>query len=165
MALPDLIKSVAPAIASVFGGPIAGAAVEFLANKLGAPEKTVESIKQTLAGMTGADLVKLKELDLDFQKFCLQNAITLDLAQVNVNVEEAKSESLFIAGGRPACIWIGAVGLGYASIIEPIMRFVASVGFKYSGGFPVIDTTITMQVLVGLLGLGYMRSQDKAKGN
>ena len=34
----------------------------------------------------------------------------------------------------------------------------------YTSAFPVIDTTITMQVLMGMLGLAGMRSYDKAKG-
>ena len=61
--------------------------------------------------------------------------------------------------------WIGAFALGYVSIVEPVMRFVAQVGFHYDGSFPAIDTTITMQVLFGLLGLGVMRSFDKKNGN
>ena len=43
------------------------------------------------------------------------------------------------------------------------MRFVAKVGFDYVGDFPVIDTSITMQILTGMLGLGVMRSYDKTK--
>ena len=62
------IMQIAPTIATALGGPLAGAAAEFLASKLGASDKTVEGIQQTLSGMTGADLVKLKELDLDFDE-------------------------------------------------------------------------------------------------
>ena len=55
------------------------------------------------------------------------------------------------------------VALAYAAILEPMLRFVASL-CGYEGAFPVIDTTITMQVLMGMLGLGGMRSFEKAKG-
>jgi hypothetical protein len=34
----------------------------------------------------------------------------------------------------------------------------------YKGLFPVIDTSITLQVLLGLLGLAGMRSLEKIKG-
>jgi hypothetical protein len=44
------------------------------------------------------------------------------------------------------------------------MRFVALVIYGYQGGFPEIDTTITLQVLLGLLGLGGMRTTEKLKG-
>ncbi|CAB4173358.1 hypothetical protein UFOVP953_54, partial [uncultured Caudovirales phage] len=43
-------------------------------------------------------------------------------------------------------------------------RFAAKVWGGYNGEFPVIDTNLTMQVLMGLLGLGAMRSVEKVKG-
>jgi hypothetical protein len=74
------------------------------------------------------------------------------------------NESKFQSNWRPAVGWIGALGLGYVAIVEPIARFVALVVLHYSGPFPTIDTSLTMQVLMGILGLGAMRSFDKAKG-
>ena len=88
----------------------------------------------------------------------------LALQQIMVNMEEAKSSSWFVAGWRPAVGWIGAFGLGYAAILEPIIRFLALVAFDYDGDFPTLDTTITMQVLFGLLGLGAYRAFEKVKG-
>lgn len=93
-------------------------------------------------------------------------AAETDLAkgQLDINTEEAKSSNFFVSGWRPACGWVGATGLAYGAILEPFARFIAKVGFGYSGDFPVIDTTITMQILFGLLGLGAMRSYDKRQG-
>lgn len=85
-------------------------------------------------------------------------------AQIAVNQAEAGSQHWFVAAWRPACGWVGAVGLAYSSFLEPLARFTAQVCFHYSGAFPVVDTTITMQVLLGMLGLGAMRSYDKGKG-
>ena len=84
--------------------------------------------------------------------------------QVEINKIEAASSSLFVSGGRPFVVWVCAFALAYAAVIEPIARFVATVGFAYSGPFPVIDTDLTMQVLLGLLGLGAYRSVEKIKG-
>ena len=89
----------------------------------------------------------------------------LALEQIKVNTEEAKSASVFVSGWRPACGWIGAFALGYAAILEPFSRFVAKVGFGYAGVFPVVDTTITMQILFGILGLGAYRSFEKVRKN
>lgn len=86
------------------------------------------------------------------------------LGQLEINKEEAKSSSLLVSGGRPFCIWIGGFSLLYVSILDPLMRFVALVIYGYQGGFPEIDTTITLQVLLGLLGLGGMRTTEKLKG-
>jgi len=42
------------------------------------------------------------------------------------------------------------------------MRFIATMS-GYTGSFPVIDTALTMQVLLGMLGLGVMRTGEKIK--
>src|SRR5438445_11897369 len=94
-----------------------------------------------------------------------ENGIKLDLAQGAVNQEEAKSESLFVAGWRPAVGWICGAGLAYAAIVLPLMEFVSKVIFGYTGPFPAIDWALLGQVLIGLLGLGAMRSYDKKNGN
>ena len=162
MSFSDIFKVIAPTIATVLGGPLAGAAVSFLADKMGVSDATQDKIQELLSG---TDPVKLKELEYDFKKFMADNVQKLDLAQISVNVEEAKSQNLFVAGWRPAVGWIGAAGLAYAAILEPLLRFVSQVGFAYTGLFPVIDTMLTLQVLLGILGLGAMRSWDKKTGN
>jgi len=94
-----------------------------------------------------------------------QLAAETDLAklQVQVNLEEAKSANWFVAGWRPFIGWTCGCGLAYVSIIEPLARFAAQVWFHYTGSFPVIDTTITMQVLLGMLGLAAARTVEKVK--
>lgn len=156
-----------PAIGSFLGGPaggLVGSGIEWLASKFGASDKTVEGIKQTLSGMKPEDLLAMKKLDIEFQEFCLENNIKLQLAQIKVNENEANSTNWFVAGWRPAVGWICAIALGYVSVCEPVLRFVSML-WGYRGAFPVIDTTITIQVLFGMLGLGAMRSFDKQQGN
>jgi hypothetical protein len=91
----------------------------------------------------------------------MEIAFELSKAQIDTNKIEAASDKVFVAGWRPAIGWICGVSLAYSAIIEPIARFVAAVCFKYVGVFPIIDSTITMQLLFALLGLGAMRSYDK----
>lgn len=117
------------------------------------------------------DPVKAQEAKIELFKLqqtgeLAQLAAETDItkAQIGVNAVEAASQSIFVSGGRPFVIWIGGAGLAYAAIIEPLLRFVAAVGFHYTGAFPLIDTSITMQVLFGVLGLGAMRSYDKKNG-
>ena len=95
-----------------------------------------------------------------------QLAAETDLAklQIQVNVEEAKSTNWFVAGARPFIMWTCGVSLAYVSVIEPVSRFVAKVWFGYVGDFPVIDTNLTMQILMGILGLGAYRTAEKIKG-
>lgn len=84
--------------------------------------------------------------------------------QTEINKIEAASSSLFIAGARPFILWICGIAFLYSALLEPFMRFIAQVCFNYSGAFPAIDTNLTMQVLLGILGLGGMRSFEKVKG-
>ena len=161
MAFADILKSVAPTIATALGGPLAGAAVSFLASKLGVDPAVVE---QTVAGMGPADLVKMKELDQQFQLDMAKIGISIDMAQIGVNTTEASSTDRFVSGWRPFVGWVGGVSLAYVAIVEPVARFTAQVGFQYAGPFPVIDTTLTMQVLLGILGLGGLRTMEKKAG-
>lgn len=88
----------------------------------------------------------------------------IDLAQIDVNKEEAKSASVFVAGWRPAIGWTCGLAFAYAAVFEPFLRFASQVWWGYSGSFPVIDTDLTMQVLFGILGLGALRTAEKVKG-
>ena len=86
-------------------------------------------------------------------------------AQTDINKEEAKSTNWFVAGARPFILWICGFAMLYCTLIEPILRFVATVLFGYSGSFPVIDSNFTMQVMFGILGLGAYRSYEKVKNS
>tara|TARA_R110000824_G_scaffold400814_2_gene609422 strand:+ start:448 stop:885 length:438 start_codon:yes stop_codon:yes gene_type:complete len=109
------------------------------------------------------EIRKLEELHQKGDLAVLNAEVQLLLGQINVNAAEANHKSIFVAGWRPFVGWVCGFGLLYASVIEPLMRFIATVN-DYTGSFPVLDTTITMQVLLGMLGLGLMRTKEKEKG-
>jgi len=110
------------------------------------------------------DPAQAAQAKLELLKLEQNGELAAMTAQTDTNKIEAASNSVFVAGWRPFCGWIGGCGLAYAAIIEPTARFVATVMVGYTGDFPAIDTTVTMQILFGMLGLGAMRSYDKAKG-
>ena len=94
----------------------------------------------------------------------INNAYQLQLSQLEINKVEAGSTSLFVSGWRPAIGWVCGVSLLYAALVEPIARFIATVLFTYTGLFPIINTELTLQILLGILGLAGMRSFEKSKG-
>lgn len=108
---------------------------------------------------TKADEAKARLLELQ-----LNGELQQIMGQLEINKEEAKSASTFVSGWRPFCGWTCGVALAYAAIIEPLLRFGAQVLVGYSGAFPVIDTTLTLQILGGMLGIAGMRSWDKKNG-
>jgi len=108
-------------------------------------------------------MFRLEELRQKGNLAELSAHVNLLTSQMRINEVEAEHPSLFIAGWRPMVGWTGAAALAYVSIIDPFLRFCASV-MGYEGAFPVIDSALTMQVLLGILGIGGMRSFDKFKG-
>lgn len=108
---------------------------------------------------------QMKLLEMQQRGELAELAAETDLAklQIQTNIEEAKSGSLFVAGWRPFTGWCCGLGLAYVAIIEPVARFAAQVGFGYAGEFPVIDTGLTTQILMGMLGLGGLRTFERVK--
>ncbi len=78
------------------------------------------------------------------------------LAQLEVNKVEAAHKSLFVSGWRPAVGWSCCFALVYSTILAPIL----SIWFTV----PPVDSSLLTTVLMGMLGLGAMRSAEKVKG-
>lgn len=93
-----------------------------------------------------------------------RHAQEIALAQIEVNKAEAQSNSLFKGGWRPFTGWVCATALAYHFILQPvILFFVAMYGWEIPA-LPDFDMGTLMTVLMGMLGLGGMRSFEKAKG-
>jgi len=119
-----------------------------------------------IIGEVVVDKDKAREIQLEIEKLADKADERLHdqiIAQTEINKEEAKSSHLFVAGWRPFVGWTSGVGLGYATIIEPMMRFFASVN-GYTGQFPEFDTGLLITILGGMLGLAGMRTFEKHSG-
>ena len=108
------------------------------------------------------ELFKLQELQQRGDLAELTAHVQAMTGQLEINKIEAGNPSAFVSGWRPFCGWICGFSLAYASIIEPLMRFVSKT-YGYTGAFPLLDTTLTMQVLLGMLGLVAARTREKEK--
>jgi hypothetical protein len=84
-------------------------------------------------------------------------------AQSDINKVEAANPSLFVAGGRPAVIWICAAALALNLILGPLFVWGAALT-GHPTPFPTLDPNLLMALLFPLLGLGAMRSYDKKNG-
>ena len=86
----------------------------------------------------------------------------INKAQIEVNKVEANSNSLFVSGWRPFVGWTCGVALCYHFVLQPFLTFVL-----YSFGHPIILPTFDMgtltTILMGMLGLGGLRSYEKVK--
>jgi hypothetical protein len=91
-----------------------------------------------------------------------RHAQELAKAQIEVNKVEASSSSLFVSGWRPAVGWVCVLGMAGNFIIIPLANFVLALSDS-NITIPLIDTATMMPVLMGMLGLGAMRSAEKIK--
>lgn len=86
------------------------------------------------------------------------------LAQIEVNKTEAASRNPFVAGWRPFIGWTCGIALAWHFVLAPFLMFIAAwVGFEVPR-LPVFDMDNLMTVLLGMLGLGGLRSFEKVKG-
>ena len=87
----------------------------------------------------------------------------IDIAQLEVNKEEAKSRNVFIAWWRPFIGWTCWLALCWTYILQPVAQFVlAQTGHLID--LPGLDMSTMMPVLLGMLGLGGLRTWEKHKG-
>lgn len=89
-------------------------------------------------------------------------AAEFDLAkqQIAVNVEEAKSEKVFVSGWRPFIGWVCGGAYAYHFILQPLLAFVlAALGVVVA--LPTFNMDALSTVMFGMLGLGVYRSAEK----
>ena len=91
-----------------------------------------------------------------------RHAQELAKGQLEVNKVEAASNSLFVSGWRPAVGWVCVLGMAGNFIVIPVANFTLAL-FDSTVTIPLIDTATMMPVLMGMLGLGAMRSAEKIK--
>ena len=83
-------------------------------------------------------------------------------AQLEINKTEAAHPSLFVSGWRPATGWVCVFGMAFNFILTPF----TNMALELSGSsvvVPMIDMEMLLPVLLGMLGLGAMRTVEKIK--
>ena len=84
-------------------------------------------------------------------------------AQIAVNQVEAGSSSLWVAGWRPFVGWVCGAAFAYKFVLAPAMAF-ALTAAGHPIELPVLDFTEMSTVLLGMLGIGALRTVEKVKG-
>lgn len=97
---------------------------------------------------------ELAQLNADLQ---------LATGQIDVNKVEAANQSLFVSGWRPAVGWSCALAFAFKFLGGP-MVFVVAQWIGHPITLPQFDFTEMSTVLMGMLGLGAMRSVEKIRG-
>mgnify|MGYP003668126303 FL=1 len=92
-----------------------------------------------------------------------KQAHAISLAQIAVNVQEAKG-NLFQSSWRPFVGWTCGVAFAYHFVVQPLLLFCIVAFGAPMPELPVFDMTTLTTVLMGMLGLGGLRTFEKTKG-
>ena len=111
--LLNILKGVAPALATAVAGPAGGMAVSWIADKLGIPDDTIEGVTSALAGNPEMAM-KLKELDFEYAKLDAQDRDSARKAYAEVATSENASK---LDKAVVPMLALGTVGLAFLFIV------------------------------------------------
>ena len=108
------------------------------------------------------DPEKRAEAEREIEAQLSEHLAKIDIAQLDINKTEAAHRSIFVAGWRPFIGWSCGVALSWNYIAQPVLVFtLAQTGNLVD--LPALDMSQMMPVLMGMLGLGGLRTFEKYK--
>lgn len=90
-----------------------------------------------------------------------KNAHAEAMGQIEINKEEAKHPSIFVAGWRPFIGWVCGIAIANNYLILP---YAGAIFMHFGVELKPLDLAVMLPVLGGLLGLGYLRTEEKKLG-
>lgn len=93
-----------------------------------------------------------------------RHAQELAKGQLEINKAEAASGSVFKGGWRPFIGWVCGIAFAYHFVLQPFIVFGVSVVGIDIPELPSFDMGSLMTVMMGMLGLGGLRSYEKKQG-
>ena len=105
------------------------------------------------------------EMQVKLTELALQAEQMQTVGQLQINQEEAKNPHLFVAGWRPFMGWVCGVAIGWNFVIYPfVVWYMAIRGMDAANFPPMIPLAGLWPVILGMLGLGGLRTVEKAAG-
>ena len=117
-----------------------------------------------LAGKFIQDKDQAARLAHDLSTMADKHSQQAMLAQIEVNKAEAASGSVFKGGWRPFIGWVCGVAFAYHFVLQPFIVFVVAAAGIAIPKLPTFDMGSLMTVMMGMLGLGGLRSYEKKQG-
>jgi hypothetical protein len=123
-------------------------------------------ISKAIDGVFGVvgKLVKDKDLAQTLNHEINKTILNSGLAQMEVNKVEAAHRSIFVAGWRPFIGWVCGTALLYHYIVRDWIVWAFSVWAADLPIPPTMDMSSLNTILMGMLGLGGLRTYEKLKG-
>ena len=99
----------------------------------------------------------------DLATMAENHAQELAKGQLAINLAESKHKSLFVSGWRPALGWVAVMGMAGNYITIPFTNFILAL-LEIDITIPLIPLETMMPIVMGMLGLGGLRTFEKHKG-
>lgn len=127
----------------------------------GGTEGVLKGVKD-IVGTFKADPLELAKLESALNQAELNFQVQMTQAQTKINEIEAASQDKFTSRWRPAIGWVCVGAYTYSFIVQPMAAFILVVSGVHDGTkLPELDMGELSMVLMGMLGLGAMRTVDK----
>jgi Holin of 3TMs, for gene-transfer release len=98
------------------------------------------------------------------EKAQIAAAVQIVQGQLDINKVEAASPSVFVSGWRPFIGWVCGSACAWNWIGLPIMKAAVVVAGYTALNLQPADLSEMLPVLLGMLGLGTLRTVEKIKG-
>lgn len=134
--------------------------VDFLVGPvLNAIEKYIPDPQQKAQAQI--ELLKLQQ-DAQFKE--LDAAVSMANSQTEVNKAEASSGNAYAASWRPTIGYIVACALGYYYVVHPLLQWALVLTHSALKAPDLVLDDHMWELILGMLGLGGMRTFEKIKG-
>jgi hypothetical protein len=100
---------------------------------------------------------------LELMKLQQSGELALIAGQMDINKVEAANPSVFVSGWRPGIGWVCGAGFAVQFVVGPLAEWGSALA-GHPVKFPQMDTGTMMPLLLGMLGLGGMRTAEKMQG-
>jgi len=101
-----------------------------------------------------------KKAQAELQKLAQE----VDFKQMEINLAQSTSDNVFISGARPCIMWVCGLIFCYNYLLQPLFIFILTLFDKQITALPVFKIDEILPVLLGMLGLGGLRTFEKIKG-
>lgn len=119
-------------------------------------------IGKTLLDRFVPDPEKKAAAEMELVKMAADGELKQVIAQLEINAREAAHPSIFVAGWRPFFGWAGGVGFIYSVMVQPMLSWLSAIkGWPVP---PVLNIDLLWVVITGMLGIGGLRTFEKARG-
>lgn len=145
--IKNILKTVAPWLATAISGPLGGFAVEKTIQALGGSDSTVDGLKKALQGASPEALLALKKADYDFQEKMTELGFkkVTDLESIAANDRASARDLQKVVRSKIPAILSVIVTSGFFSLLYGMM----------TGYFVVNDNSQALMLMLGSLGTAW----------